>query len=330
MRLLSKLGHGFAVMAIAAMASAASAQPLRDVSIALGSATFPSAPAKIADELGLYEKHGIKPKFTTMESAAAATSALISRSVDAAVSGPGEVVVAQSRGQKVVVLAYISAGLTGTVVISSKAAAKLNVSPTASVADRLKALDGLVLGAPSATGAYTIAIRGAARDAGAKPRFAYMAATALPAALQTDAIQGFISGAPFWGISVANGMGVVWLSGPKGEFPPDNTPASTVNLQMMRDYAEAHPDIAKSLVAVFADLAEAIDKRPAEVKAAIGKIYPNLDAGMIDLLYSGESLAWKTKPPTTADIGREIAFVKSSGEQLPLIDTISPAALLYP
>ena len=62
---------------------------------------------------------------------------------------------------------------------------------------------------------------------------------------------------------------------------------------------------------------QAVRERPTEVKAAIAKIYPDLTRESLDLLFSSESLAWGATPLTPDDIRHEIAFVKSTGAQLP-------------
>jgi ABC-type nitrate/sulfonate/bicarbonate transport system substrate-binding protein len=315
---------------IPALTGTAFAEQARDVSMGLASTSFATAPARIAKELGLYEKHGLEPRFTVMDNASAATTALISRSVNAALSGPGELVIAQARGQKVVVLANIYAGLSGSLVLSKSVADKLGTAPSAPIAERLKALDGLVIASPSATGAYTVALRGAAKSAGANIRFTYMALAAMPAALESGAVQGFIAGAPFWAFPIRKGSGILWISGPKAELPPENMPASSANLQVFSDFAAANPDWAKSLATVFTDLATAIDERPADVKAAVAKLYPDLDPGTVDLLFAAEAAAWKTKPATPADMARDIAFVKSIGTPIPQIDSIDPASMIYP
>lgn len=312
--------------AVMALATSAKAAPL-EFSIGLGSASFATVAARIAGELGLFEKHGLAARFIVMDSASAATTALIASSVAGAVSGPGELVVAQARGQKVVAVANTYAGLSGSLVLSKAVADRLGVSPAAPVAERLKALEGLTIGVPSATGAYTVAFRSAARDVGANVRFAYMAQPAMVAALESGAIQGYVGGAPFWALPVVKGSGVLWISGPKAELPAANMPVSSSNLQIMRGYAEAHPDVARDLAAVFDDLGQALDTQPAAVKAIVARLYPDLDRPTLELLFAAESPAWKTKAPTTADMVREIAFVKLSGVTLPQADSLDPAGL---
>lgn len=316
--------------AIIAIASMASGQPVRQISIALSSTSLGTAGVRAAKEMGFFAKHGVDPKFTVLDSASAAMTALISRSVEVALAGPTELITAQARGQKVVAIATTYRGLGTCVVLAKPVAEKLRVSPTAPVSERLKALDAVVLGAPSATSIATISVKSAAKAVGANVRFTYMSQPAMLAALESGAIQGFSASAPFWALPILKGGGVLWLSGPKGELGADYSPASTGQLQVMRDFAEANPELVKSLAAALADLAKAIDERPADVKAAVAKLHPDLDAKTLDFLFPTESLGWKAKPPTPKDIAHDIAFTKLTGAALPQIDSISPASMIFP
>jgi ABC-type nitrate/sulfonate/bicarbonate transport system substrate-binding protein len=330
LRAAARASRRVCLLAMAALAGSAVAQELREVSISLASTSFATAAPRIAKELGLFEKRGIDPRFIVMDSANAATAGLIAKSVDAALSGPGEVVVAQARGQKVVVVASTYAGLSGSLVLAKSAADKLGVSASAPVAARLKALDGLVIGSPSATGAYTVALKGAAAAVGANLRFAYMAQPAMLAALDSGAIQGFIAGAPFWAAPVLKASGVLWISGPKGELPSQFSPVSSSNLQTLRGFAEANPALVRRLADVFSDLARAIEERPQDVKAAVARLYSTLDARTLEVLLAAELRAWATRPVTASDMAHEIAFIKLSGTPIAQLDSVEPGAMLLP
>ncbi len=308
---------------------AASAEVLTDLTIGLSSASLGAATPKIAKEMGLFAQHGIEAKFITMESANAATTALLSGAIKIALSGTGELVVAQGRGQKVVAFANAYQGLGATLVLANAVATKIGSSPDAPIAQRLKAVGGLLLATTSATSAYTVALKAAAQSVGSTVRFTYMSVSNMVAALEAGAIDGYFTSAPFWALPVIHRTGVVWISGPRGELPPEFTPVSTLNFQVMRDYAEANRELITRIIAVFVDLARAIDERPDVVKATAGKLYPDLDRATLDLLFASESLAWKTRPFTVADMAHEIAFVKSSGVTLPEIDRIDPASILF-
>lgn len=318
------------LLPLALFSGAASAQPLQEVKIGLSSASFATAPGRLSQELGLFAKHGLQPRFVSLESGAAAVTALISKSIDFALAGSGEFVSSNARGQNVAALLMVYGGSGGTIVLSKAVAEKLGVSHKAPVPERLKALDKLVFASPSGPSAYTVTLKNAAESAGANVRFTYMAQPAMPAALESGAIQGYISSAPFWALPVVRGTGVVWLSTPENEVPAKYTPASAITLQTMRAYAEANPELSKKITAVFVDFGKAVKERPDEVKTALAKLYPDLNAETLDLLFKSEALGWVSRPMTTDDVKRDIEFNKMSGAPLPQIDQVDPATMIYP
>jgi len=317
----------FAVVAFA-LTSSAVAAPVQEITIGLSSATFGTAAARVAKEMGLYEKYGLEPKFVVLDNSGVATSAVISGSLKFALSGPSDMIVAQAHGQKVAVVTTTYAGSAGTLVLSKKVADRLAVLPSAPVAERLKALDGLVIALTGASGVTPVSFRSAAKAAGAAPRFTYIAQPAMPAALANGAIDGFVASAPVWAQPVLKGTGVLWISGPRGDLPEAFTPAASGDMQTMRSTAEANPELMLKLVAVFADFARAVDERPDAVKAGVAKLFPDLDAATLELLFASESRAWRVKPPTLAEMAHEIAFMKASGVDIPDIDKVDPASML--
>jgi ABC-type nitrate/sulfonate/bicarbonate transport system substrate-binding protein len=321
--------RSFLAVAAAGLAGVAAAQTPREVTIGLSSTSLGTAAPRIAKELGLFTKYGIDPKFIVMESGNAAVAALVSRSVDYSVAGPGDFVMAKARGQNLVVLANSYNGLVATLVLAKAVADRLGVSPGAPVNERLRALDGLIIGSPSATSVVTTAFGGSAKAAGANIRFTYMSQQAMPAALESGAVQGYGASAPFWAFPVVKGVGVLWINGPKGEVPPEFAPSMSTQLQAAREFAEANRELTANMIAVLADFAHAIDERPADVKAALGRLYPNLDQPLIDLLFINESPAWKGSPLTIRDLAHEIAMVKATGVQMPQLDTLDPASMLF-
>jgi ABC-type nitrate/sulfonate/bicarbonate transport system substrate-binding protein len=317
----------FATVAI--LAAPASAQQLKEITIGLSSGSLTVGSVRIAKEMGVYEKYGLNPKFVVMESGNAALTGLIGGSFEAVVANTGDIVAAQGRGQKLVSIGSVYDGLGATLVLTKGVADKLNVSPTAPVNERFKALEGLMIALPSPTANYTLAFKIATQAYGVNIRSTYVPAANMPAAMESGAVQGFFTSAPFWTNAVVKGSAVVWLSGPKGEFPPQATPATAATMQMTRSFAEANPDIVKGLVGALADFAKAVEQRPADVRAATGKVFPGVDAATIDLFLSYEAAAWKTKPFTAKDMAHEITFVKASGIPVPGIDDLDPGSMIY-
>ena len=306
------------------------AQGPREITIGLSSKSLSATVSRTADEMGLFAKHGLKPKFVTLDSANGSTVALISGSIDFAQAGSADAIAAQSRGQKIVIIANDVAGLVASLVLSKKTVERLGVSPNAPLNERLKALDGLVIASTSATSAFVISYGQAAKAVGAKIRFTYMSLPNMGAALETGAIDGFTGTAPFWAFPIQKGNGVFWINGPNGELPAEFRPATSGVLDTTREYADAHPDIVKSVAAAMADFAKAAADHPNDVKAAIARVYPEFDAKMVELLFSVEGETFAAKPLTAADMAHEIAFVKMGGAAPPEIDNIKPGDMLYP
>jgi len=317
-------------VALTAVAQMASGAELQEVAIALPGKSLSSTIPIFVNDLGLFEKHGIKPRFVTLDTADATASALIAGSVQVAVSSVAPIIAAQLRGQKIIAINSMYKGLAGSMVLSKAVVDKLGVSPSAPVAERLKALDGLLIASSSPTSSYTLSYRGASTAAGGKPNFTYMQFPAMPAAMATGAIQGYIASAPFWLAPVVGGTGVLWLDGPKGELPAQFRPAHNTVSLVMEDYAKANPGVVRGINAAFADFSRSIDSRAPEIKDLIAKYFPSLDRGTIDVLFSVETVAWKTNPITPAELAHEIDYVKGSTTNLPPgIEKLDPASLLF-
>jgi sulfonate transport system substrate-binding protein len=318
-----------ALAAVGALATAAHAETPMKVRIGTATGSLVAASARVADEMGLFKEHGLEASFTMLDSANAATTALIAGSIDATVSGPGELIIAQGRGQRVVAIADTYAGVGGSLVLAKSVADKLGVSAAAPIAQRLKALDGLLIASTTATSSYTVAYKSSAQAQGAAVRLTFMSLPAMPAALEAGAIQGYIAGSPYWIPPVLKGTAVMWVSGPKRELPADHAPTHSADLQMMRATAEAKPELVEKLVGVYRAFGKAIDERPDDVKKAIAKVYPDLDAKTIDLLYEADARAWNAPPLTAEEVTHDIAFVKAS-INLPQLDQLDSKSLIFP
>ena len=307
----------------------AAAQQLQAVSIGLSSASLVAAPPRVAHEMKLFAKHGLEPRLVVLDGANASLSGVLSRSLDFCLTGPGEVVNAHARGQKPVVITPIYRGFGGTLVVAKSVADKLGVAPTAPIAERLKALDNVLIGTTSPTSPYTVALKGAISKTGATPKFTYVSVPAFNATLESGNIQAFIASAPIWFPPVLKGSAVPWILGPRGDMPAENTPVLSLGLVGLQDVIDTKREFVERVRAVFADLSKAFDERPADVKAAVVKLFPDLDQRAIDLWFNSEAPAWRIKPLTVDEMRREIAFVRASGAPVPGLDAIDPAAMFW-
>jgi ABC-type nitrate/sulfonate/bicarbonate transport system substrate-binding protein len=321
------LGPAALGMASLGMTGPARAEPLA-VTLAVSSSSLAYGGLQIALESGLFQKHGLVPRLIVMSSGNAAIAAVISNSANFSGAGAGEVLAARVRGQDVVIVSNIYHGLSGSVVLAKSVAEKLSVHSNAPVEDRLKALDGLVVAAPSATSAYLTPLKSAAEAVGSHPKFVYMTQPAMVAALQTGAIQGISAGAPFSLTPVVKGFGVLWISGPKGELPAAARPTSSACLQTSAAYARAHPEIMREMHAVFAETAKLIRDDPDKARALLAKAYPTLDPELLAAAFAESAANWSEPDMTVADIRQEIS-IQVNAKALPGVDKLDPAAALY-
>ncbi len=97
----------------------------------------------------------------------------------------------------------------------------------------------------------------------------------------------------------------------------------------MRPFAEANPGLMRQLTDTQQQLGAAIEATPAQVRAALGEVYRDIDPATMDVLFAAESRAWVTRRMTPADMQHEIDFVRSGGAALPGLDRIDPASMLY-
>ena len=323
-----KIGAVAVVAAVWLASHAATAQQPREISFGLPSKSLVASPPRMADELGLFAKHGLKPKFGYVESTTGTAQALLSRSFDFAVTGISEVVAAKSRGQSLMVVANHYNGLAGSVILSKSVVDRLGVKADAPVADRLKALNNVLLASTSKISSLTIATKGAANAAGAEPRFSYMAIGAMGAALESGAVEGAVITAPFWAMQVLKGTAVLWINPARGDLAREHMPTTASITAASKATVDANPELARKVAAVFDDLAAAFAERPTEVKAAISRLYPELDAATLDLVFSLEAKAFSAKVMTPDDVKHDIVHMKQSGMDLGPIDTVDPASVL--
>jgi ABC-type nitrate/sulfonate/bicarbonate transport system substrate-binding protein len=282
----------------------------------------------IAEKAGLFGQQGIMPKIVVMDSGNAAMTALISRSAQFAASGPGEVLTARSRGQKVVILGNFYRGFSASVVLAKATAEKSTVAPGAPVAERLRALNGLIVAAPSATSAYLHPIKLASEETGAKPRFVYMSQPAMVAALQSGAIQAMIGAAPYSSTAIARGLGVEWINGPRGDLPAHVQPRSSGCLQTTEQFATANPTVITRMRAVLTSLGQFLRDKPGEAKRILQQVYPQLTSAALDQAFAQNVGNWTQPALSEADIAQEIRILSASGV-VAGVDRIQPAAALW-
>jgi len=325
--LFAGVGGGAAFLALNSTTTAFG-NDLRKVSIGLSSTSFISVPVRVTNDAGFFRKHGLSVDVQVTPDASVGMAALITGSLDFMVAGAVNALMSRLRNQEVIVVSSVYRGFAGSLVLSSDVVAKLGLSEGAPTSERLKALDGLLLASPSASSNYTLTPLAAAKTVGANLRFTYMEQVAMPAALEVGAIQGYISGAPFWVRNVADGKGVLWLSGPKGDFADEAIPASSSLLETMCGYADANPDVVRAIRASMSEFVNFAQQKPDEVISYVRNLYPSLNEETAKILLGAESKAWANSRYTIDDLQHDIKYVRAGGITLDGIERIDLGSLI--
>jgi len=308
--------------------SFAKAQKLQDVTIALSSAGFSIGNLRLAEEAGLFRNHAINAKFVVMDSGNAATAALLSGSAQFVASGPATVIAARARRQAIVCVVNIYRGLSASLAISKAAAAKIGVDPRAPVIERLRALEGMTIAVPSATSAFLGPLKRSAEALGINIKFSYMAQPAMPAALESGAIQGMMAGPTTVIPSLRKGTAVQWIDGPGSELPEKFMPTSSSCLQTTEQYAKANPAILAGMKSAMEDAGRMVESNPERAKQVLAKAFSKIEPELLGLLFEAESKSWTRPTFTVADIQQEIDLLKASGQQIPGLEQVDPRSVL--
>ena len=274
-------------LALGATPAAVKAQ---DVTLALPTVSLVFSTAYVAEEKGYWKAAGLNVK-TVAIAGPGATNALLSGSADFSSTGPGPMFRAVAKGQKLTAIANTSDRFLLEIVLRPDVAAKLNVAPTASLADRAKALKGLSLGVDSVNGfphGYIRYIAGkfglnAEKDIVISP----VQPPSLVAALQAQRIDGFSFSQP-WTLQAIQSTGAVrWISNPAGDLPELNPYA--YNLYVTRGgYCDSVPATCEKFVRGLKEAQNFIQDHPKEALEIVRKrAAPNLDPALV-------AQAWET------------------------------------
>ncbi|WP_164850583.1 ABC transporter substrate-binding protein [Sinorhizobium medicae] len=297
------------------------------IKVAQSSASFPSITPRLADALGLFEAHGLKPTFIVSESGAGALTALVSGSVEFATGGMDALLSLRAQGQDSVGVAVnIYRGQSGIVVLDKDTVQRLSTKSTDSNDARVRALDGLSIAAPSASSSMVGTLNMSTElVGGAKINFVYMSQSAMPAAMQTHSVDGYIASSPYPEQAVAAGYGAIWLSGPKREFPEAAITNASLVLFSSKEFNERHPEVLKSVRGVFDDFARLVTEQPDRVLEALRQILPDLSEEALHASFVQNSQNWTKPHLSLEDLRREIAMRKGTIENL---DAIDPGTLV--
>jgi ABC-type nitrate/sulfonate/bicarbonate transport system substrate-binding protein len=266
--------------------AAQSAAALDDVIVAMPNFTFTSTPNLIAEELGLWAKHGLQVKIVQIQGVGA-TNAVIAGSADFAQAGGATLARAAVRGQRLLAIANTVERNIVIITMRKEVAEAAGFDAKAPLGKRAAVLRGKSFGVGAINAnphAYLMAV---AARAGIGPdglRVTAMEGNAMWAAFQSRQIDG-MSNSPPWPLKpVVEGASVVIASGPDGD--PPNALNFAYNVVLARpETCEKRRHICVAMGRVIKEAVAYMHSHPAEVLAILGKKFPNLEPKLIAAAY---------------------------------------------
>jgi ABC-type nitrate/sulfonate/bicarbonate transport system substrate-binding protein len=325
---IGKIGPLGAVALGFALGSVAHAQgALEDVTVAVPNFTFNLTATFVADELKLWEKHGLRFKMVQIQGVGA-TNAVIAGSADFAQAGGTTLTRANARGQKLIAIASTAERNIVNIVLRKDLAPGFD--PKAPLAERAKVLRGKTIGVGSLQANPHAYLRVVAAHAGIDPdsiRVTAMEGNAMLGAFKTKTIDGMSNSPPFPLKPVIEGDAIVLASGSDGD--PPNAIDFAYNVVLTKpETCEKRKSLCVKLGAVFKEAVAYIHDKPAETTAILRKRFPNLEAPLVAAAFAQIRKATPRTPVVTRkslenadDFNVEAGFMKKE-QKLKSYDSI--------
>jgi ABC-type nitrate/sulfonate/bicarbonate transport system substrate-binding protein len=264
----------------------AAQQELHDAIFAVPAFSLSFSLQYLADDLGLWAKHGLRMKSVQIAGVGSA-NAVISGSADAADASPPTLTRAASHGQKLLAIAALQDRLFVALVLRKNLAPGFDAK--APLAERAKLLAGRTIAVDSINSiihAYVLLIAHRGGVALDDVRIAPMASTAMLAAFESGQIDGFNMSLPWPLVPALAGKAVVVASGLEGD-PPDMVPFANALVVVRPEDCEKREWLCRGIGGAIADAALFVHVHPDEAVALLAKRFPTLDPKLIAAAFQG-------------------------------------------
>ncbi len=241
--------------------------------------------------------HGI-----AVEQQAAGTSstivvdAVLSGQVDFGSPGTADALQAIRQGANLRIIAAVVNNLQ-VMVIREDVAQRLGVSPDAPIADRVRALKGLIVGTGAVGSTHYQILRSYLKLFGIDPdrdvRLVGMGETAaLVSGIEQKRYDAIAYASPIVDFAIAKGVAKLWISGPRGDVPGANN-VKTCVVVARADTLEKRRDDVDALRAALSDALAAVrNEHAATGRTLHGTYFPKLDPAVWATAWDGASAAY--------------------------------------
>ena len=232
----------------------------------------------LADDLNLWEKHGVKVR-TVQISGIGAMNSVIAGSTDFTQSSGSAVTRAAARGQRLLGIVGTINKPSAQIVLRKDLAEAAGFDPKAPLEQRAQALRGRTIAVDAVNSVIHAYLRYIARRAGFDPediRIAVMQPPNMLAAFQARQIDGFTMAPPWVHAPLAAGTAVMIASGPDGD-PQDLWPFANTLVATRPETCVKRKALCEALGRTFRDAVAFLLDRPDEARAVLKKRYAQID-----------------------------------------------------
>ena len=297
----------FRLVSAAAMAcllapGAQAQEKLHDATFAVPAFSLSFALHYLADDLGLWQKHGLNMKSVLIAGVGSA-NAVISGSADAGDASPTTLTRAVAHGQKLLAIGAMQDRLFVEAVLRKDLAEAAEFDPKAPLAQRVQALKGRTIAVESINSIIHAYVRLLAHIGGFDPeeiRVAPMQPANMLAAFESKQIDGFAMSLPWPLVPVLKGEAVTIASGLNGD-PPDMVPFDQAMVVVRPDTCDTRPWLCEGVGGALADGAAFVHDHPAAAQALLAKRFPTLDAKVVAAAFEALKSVTPSPPAPTEE-----------------------------
>ena len=279
----ARLVSTIVAVALLGVVPVALAQGLEETTLAVPAFSLTFSSTFLAEELGLWEKEGLRVKISTVAGVGAA-NAVLAGSVDFAPVSSPTLVRADARGQKLLAIAQLMDGMPIETVLRKDVADKAGITPGTSLEKRAQALRGKRMAVDSVNTINHLVLKYFARKGGLDPEKDLTVTPMQPpnmvAALKSGAIDGFTMSMP-WPVMVnRDGSAVVIMSIARGDLA-ELTPFSFIVVVTRSGFCDGKPTVCRKLVAGYKRAMTLMQERPAEAIASLRRKFDKTDPAVL-------------------------------------------------
>jgi NitT/TauT family transport system substrate-binding protein len=311
--------------------SGARAQAPEETTLAVPALSLTFSSTFLADQLGLWEKEGLKVKVSTVAGVGAA-NAVLAGSVDFAPVSAPTLVRADARGQKLFAIAQLMDRMPLEAVLRKDVADKAGLTAGMPLEKRAQALRGKRMAVDSVNTINHLLLKYLARKGGLDPEKDLTVTPMQPpnmiAAVKSGAIDGFLMSMPWPVVAVREGAAVSVMSITRGDLA-ELTPFSFILLVTRAGFCDGKPSVCRKMIAGYKRALALIQDQPAEAVAALRKKFDKTDPAVLaDAFEQVRAASSRTALVPEAGLKRAFDFqvdaaVMKADEKLP------PLADLY-